>query len=148
MDAPLHRLIYVSAARKAFSDDQLKALLVKARANNTARGLSGLLLYEGGSFLQVLEGTKPAVNALYDLLGKDARHHRLVRVYESSIEARGFGGWSMGFASVGYGAAKDLAGYSDFFVRHQTTNAAPNADIAQRILTAFRDGRWHAYVEA
>ncbi len=148
MDASLHRLIYVSAARQPFSDEQLRALLVNARRNNTARGLSGLLLYEGGSFLQVLEGPKAAVNALFELLGKDDRHHRLVRVYESGIPARGFGDWSMGFASVGHRAAKDLSGYSDFFIRHQKTHDAPSPDIAQRILTAFRDGRWHAYVDA
>jgi hypothetical protein len=146
-DAPLHELIYSSAARQPFSEAALKTLLVKARARNAPLGLTGLLLHENGSFLQVLEGTQQAVTELYERLCKDPRHHRLVRIYEGEIAPRRFGDWSMGFASITPRAAKDLDGYNDFFFRYRETTEVPPADVAQRVLAAFREGRWHAYVD-
>ena len=146
-DDALHELIYLSAAREPFSDAALKALLAHARARNAPRGLTGLLLHENGSFLQVLEGAKPDVDALYERLCVDPRHHRIIKVFEGAIEARRFGDWSMGFASIAPRAAKDLDGYNDFFFRYRDKAESPPVDIAQRVLGAFREGRWHAYVE-
>ncbi|MEO8876434.1 MAG: BLUF domain-containing protein [Polyangiaceae bacterium] len=143
----LVQLIYVSAATKPFTNDQLKDLLAKARTRNAERELTGLLVHEAGSFLQVLEGEPSAVQGLYDTLAKDPRHHGLKRLYEGSIEQRRFGDWSMGFASLAPAAAKSLVGYSDFFFNHAQPNAALDGDVAQRVLEAFREGRWRAAVD-
>jgi hypothetical protein len=147
VEAPLHELIYSSAARQPFSADALKALLAKARAANAPLALTGLLLHENSSFLQVLEGSKDAVVSLFERLSLDPRHHRLVKIYEGDLEARRFGDWSMGFASITPRQAKGLDGYNDFFFQHRESPDVPPADAARRVLAAFREGRWHGYVE-
>jgi hypothetical protein len=49
-------IVYVSSALKPFSKTDLLTLLEKSRENNTSLGISGMLLYKDGNFMQVLEG--------------------------------------------------------------------------------------------
>jgi hypothetical protein len=49
-------LVYVSSATKPFSPDELSELLAQARVDNAALGITGMLLYSNGNFMQVLEG--------------------------------------------------------------------------------------------
>ena len=51
----VYQVLYLSAAARLFSDVELRALLADARARNEAAGLTGMLLYEDGHFLQTLE---------------------------------------------------------------------------------------------
>jgi hypothetical protein len=50
------QISYLSQASAPMSADQLIALLMQCRTNNAERGLTGMLLYGNGTFLQVLEG--------------------------------------------------------------------------------------------
>ena len=68
------QLGYASAATVEFSDDDLRELLAKSRSNNMAAGITGMLLYHEGSFLQVLEGPSEAVEHLYARIRRDKRH--------------------------------------------------------------------------
>ena len=54
----MHQLVYVSAATHAFTKSELLELLNKARANNQRLGITGLLLFKDGDFIQLLEGDK------------------------------------------------------------------------------------------
>jgi hypothetical protein len=146
MPEEVQQLIYVSAARKPFDDKELRALLIDARKRNQAVGVSGLLLHERGSFLQMLEGPKAAVAETFRRIGSDSRHHRLVLVYESAHPLRTFADWSMGFASLSTDTARDIPGYSDFFRRYTELEPTADSAVARRILAAFREGRWHAMV--
>jgi hypothetical protein len=47
-------------------------------------------------FIQVLEGGRAAVNALYRKLLADARHTEVVLLAYEEIDERRFAGWSMG----------------------------------------------------
>ena len=55
------QLIYASAATVRFSVADLKHLLAIARANNESLGVSGMLVFQEGSFLQIIEGEDDAV---------------------------------------------------------------------------------------
>ena len=61
----MHQVVYASAAVEAFSEVQLVQLLARARTNNERLGVTGLLLYDEGSFLQVLEGDAKVIELLY-----------------------------------------------------------------------------------
>ena len=52
----LTQLIYVSKATRALDKEELTTLLGKIRPNNSRLGITGILLHDSGSFLQVLEG--------------------------------------------------------------------------------------------
>lgn len=90
-------LVYTSQARNAFSHDGLVELLAGSRASNAEAGITGVLLYGDGVFLQVIEGPPDAVRALFERIERDPRHHRIRVVLERPIDERRFGAWSMAF---------------------------------------------------
>ena len=66
--------MYESTATQAMTDAKLWTLLQQARSNNEARGITGLLLYASGHFLQVLEGPEQVVRRLFDTIQDDPQH--------------------------------------------------------------------------
>ena len=132
------QLMYVSAASVVFNDEMLRKLLDGARTANTAIGVSGMLLHQNGSFLQVLEGESAVVDALFTKIRRDRRHKAVVMLARSEITGRNFTDWSMGFADV-RGSATALVGY-----RHIGELSGLLGDISaiERVVQSFRDGRW------
>jgi hypothetical protein len=139
----MRQLVYSSAAVVPFSEAELTTLLARARANNARLGLSGMLLYDEGSFLQVLEGETGVLSALFDVIGRDKRHHRVTTLLEREVDGRHFGEWHMGFASA-KNLPEHLPGYSEYLRLRGVPAEAPNAAV--RLLAAFRDGRFRSYV--
>ena len=92
----LVRLMYASRAAAAVDQDELVAILRKSKANNPALGISGVLCFSEGIFLQVLEGGRGAVNRLYNRIATDARHTQVELLVYEEIGERHFAGWSMG----------------------------------------------------
>lgn len=139
--AKLLQLIYASAAIELFTEGNLRTLLLRARLNNERRSISGILLFEAGSFLQVLEGPASEVMPLFAKIGGDKRHNRVVKLSEKWIEKREFGDWSMGYVPSDRNIANQLRGFNDFF-RWSSDAQPPDAAGALRIVGAFRDGRF------
>ncbi|MCA9738410.1 MAG: BLUF domain-containing protein, partial [Gemmatimonadetes bacterium] len=71
-------------------------LLEGARATNTRLGVTGLLLFHEGSFIQVLEGPPDVVEALYARIETDPRHGGALVLSRGLVEERSFGEWRMG----------------------------------------------------
>ncbi len=95
----LHEIIYVSLATHDMRPDELVNLLDHARNHNAQHGITGLLLYHRREFLQLIEGERSAVEALYDVICLDPRHQQVHTLCEGPIETLGFGQWSMGFVA-------------------------------------------------
>lgn len=92
------QLVYVSSATQLMSDDELAQLLRKARQKNARLEVSGMLLYKGGNFVQVLEGDASTIDELERTIEADPRHGGMIRLLRRTHERREFAGWSMGFA--------------------------------------------------
>ena len=90
----LVRLLYVSRAVDT-SPAAIEAILAQSRLHNPASGITGVLCYGGGIFLQAIEGGRSAVSALYGHIQRDARHNVELLAFEEICERR-FGGWTMG----------------------------------------------------
>jgi len=134
----LYSLVYVSSATKPFSVDELRALLERARANNTKLDVSGMLLYKDGNFMQVLEGEEATVKALYATIAKDDRHAGAITLLNGPTTARAFGEWSMGFRDLRAGAA-EIAGYTAFLDTPLTSGEfVTEPSRAQKLLLMFR----------
>ncbi len=143
------QLIYASAAFEDFSHEDLRQLLATARRNNTALGITGMLVYQDGSFLQVLEGEEVSVMPLYEKIKSDTRHTKHVLLSKSEVEETSFGDWSMGFYDGDANAVETLPGYKDFFgAKFSVTGFKHDADRARALLLHFREGRWHRNVQA
>lgn len=138
------QLIYRSAARSRLNQQQLTDLLTQARDRNAQHGLTGMLLYDDGSFLQVLEGEKEPLLELYARILLDPRHTEIVKLLERESDERQFGDWRMGFVSVTR-IAVAIPGYSEFL--RLTGETASRGNQALRVLSQFRDGRFRSHVE-
>jgi len=94
------RLVYLSAAMPTLAHGDLEQILSVSRDNNKGAGITGLLLYGRGSFIQVLEGEAADVDACYERICRDSRHSALMPVVREPIKARSFGDWSMGYRAL------------------------------------------------
>lgn len=90
----METVIYTSAAICEAPD--LEAILEISRRNNAAAGLSGVLLFAEGNFIQALEGPKQALDATYERILADSRHRQIIELYRVSVTERNFPDWSMG----------------------------------------------------
>ena len=91
----LVRLLYVSRAVSPDSPEVIESILSDSRAHNLGQGITGILCYGGGIFLQAIEGGRNAVSELYGHIQKDARHKDVVLLHYEEITERRFGGWTM-----------------------------------------------------
>ncbi len=96
----LVRLIYASRAAQALDAEALARLMKVSRANNADAGITGVLVYSDGVFMQLLEGGRDSVCALYNKIARDSRHHDVVLLRYGEVEERRFAGWSMGQANL------------------------------------------------
>lgn len=94
----LRAIVYVSAATQLMSVAQLESLLVAARDLNRASGVTGVLLYSDGSFIQCIEGADDVVQLTYQRIRASRRHKNIVELLDDRIVQRSFPDWLMGFA--------------------------------------------------
>lgn len=97
------QLVYTSCATEEFWPDDLFRLVEKSRAKNGPRGLTGMLLFRDGRFLQLLEGDEPAVRDCFSMVQRDPRHKSVQVLMTGTSEKRDFPEWTMGFEQPGDG---------------------------------------------
>jgi hypothetical protein len=133
----MKRLVYVSAATVPFTDAALAQLLRISRDNNSRAGITGMLVYRDGDFLQILEGEDDALQETYLRIGRDTRHGRILLLDESRIDTREFADWSMGFRRMSREEMPD--GFVDFFGRQfDPESVAQRGGEAIAFLRSFR----------
>jgi hypothetical protein len=92
----LVRLMYASRAVPAVDQEELQTILRQSKSRNPGCGITGVLCFSHGIFLQVLEGGRSAVNQLYNRIVTDPRHSQVELLLYREIGERRFAGWSMG----------------------------------------------------
>ena len=92
----LVRLLYVSRAMDPDSLIDVQTIMDSAREHNVTNGITGILCYGGGIYLQALEGGRRQVNELYSHIVKDKSHTDVVLLHYEEITERRFGSWTMG----------------------------------------------------
>jgi hypothetical protein len=132
-------VLYNSYAVMAFSEADLAELLTLCRENNTLMGITGLLLFKDGKFLQVLEGEERAVQELLSKIERDPRHSQMVESRWETLKERSFSDWSMGFRNLN-NIDIHAPGYS-MFMNEPLPSAGFRADPSrvQKLLQVFRD---------
>ena len=96
----LVRLLYASRADASMDAAQIAAILETSRTHNQREGITGVLCFSEGIFLQVLEGGRAAVTRLYNRIAADGRHRDLELLAYEEIGERRFGSWCMGQVDV------------------------------------------------
>ena len=93
----LHAIIYVSSAVHVPVPDEIERLLQRARERNARAGVTGLLLHDGGHFMQYIEGPPDGLLPIYDIILADPLHHRIHELMSESIGEREFDGCAMAY---------------------------------------------------
>jgi PAS domain S-box-containing protein len=139
-NTPIFCLVYASEGGENFSESDLIDILKVARKHNQAHGITGVMLYNAGYFLQMLEGNQKEVTDLfYNHICLDKRHDNVITLFQNYVPKRQFPNWNMGF----YGDDGDteinlLKGYSDL-ERHPVGHFfIDKLDAGQKLLTHFQ----------
>jgi hypothetical protein len=90
----LSQYLYISTA-PTLSRNEVEAILATSARNNPARGITGLLLYNGRNFLQLIEGEEEELVALMLKITEDPRHSGISLLDRRSIEQRTCPDWAM-----------------------------------------------------
>ncbi|WP_207210872.1 BLUF domain-containing protein [Lichenibacterium minor] len=97
----LYRLVYTSRSLvggdEAAQERTVARIVDASRRNNARAGVTGALLFSTGSFAQVLEGPRAAVEATFERIQRDPRHRDLSVLQCEFVGERFFSSWSMGF---------------------------------------------------
>jgi len=106
-----YSIVYVSTAIIDLEEPQLLRLLSRSRTSNELAGITGVLLYGGGRFLQVLEGLAPAVRTLYARIAADPRHGHVELLADGPVARREFADWHMSFVPLTPSRFAGVLGY-------------------------------------
>ena len=108
----LVRLLYASRAVDA-ATAEIDSILAQSRQGNPGLGITGILCYGGGIFLQAIEGGRNAVSELYGHIQRDPRHKDVVLLHYEEISERRFSGWTMGQVNMSKINASILLKYAE-----------------------------------
>jgi hypothetical protein len=95
----LVRLLYCSRSVDT-SPEAIESILAQSRQHNPVSGITGILCYGGGIFLQAIEGGRMQVSELFGHIQRDPRHKDVALLHFEEIFERRFGGWSMGQVNI------------------------------------------------
>jgi hypothetical protein len=90
------RLLYSSQATQDITEQDVADILEKSQVNNHDADITGVMIYGGELFMQVLEGPELAVLKKYVTICEDARNNLNKIIYITYTDKRIFGEWSMG----------------------------------------------------
>jgi len=96
----LSQLVYVSDAAVAMGAAAVELIVKRCRRNNAERNISGLLIYSGGHFIQLLEGHEPVLANLFAKISQDARHQHVEQLHFAAASERLFPDWRMGLLNL------------------------------------------------
>lgn len=139
----LVRLLYVSRALSADSSIEIQSIMDTAREHNSVNGITGILCYGSGIYLQALEGGRRQVNELYNHIVKDPRHEEVVLLHYEEITERRFGSWTMGQVNLSKLNTSVILKYSEKpeLDPYSVSGAMSIALLEELMRTAFIIGR-------
>ncbi len=97
----MYQLLYVSSWSFCGDfEEEVRKILEKSRLYNPEHQITGVLLSSGGLFLQLLEGERDVVEALYEKISGDPRHMNLITMLAQDCNERLFSEWSMAYQTL------------------------------------------------
>jgi hypothetical protein len=137
------RITYLSQATSTLAPDALLALVTQCHRNNPGRGLTGMLLFGNGTFLQSLEGEDAVVDALITKIESDPRHTGMKILRRETISVRQYADWSMGFEQVTDETLAAIPGLRNLGLRDFTAEyLGSHGDVVDTLLERHRAPHW------
>lgn len=105
----LNRMFYISTAVGPITTAVTGTILRSAQRHNPSNGITGVLCQGQGVYLQVLEGERSQVEALYARISQDKRHESMVLRHQEDIRSRRYGKWAMAHIDLAHLPPPDAA---------------------------------------
>jgi len=127
---PLRAIAYVSEASAGLSSTVLDTLVDDAARFNIVAGVTGVLLFDGGRFLQYFEGPEDGLAAVHERILQARSHHGIVELSRGRVPQRYFPFWGMRWLGVEPALIRQLsAGDWDGFARRINDGAAVGSGL-------------------
>jgi hypothetical protein len=110
------------------SEEDISALLSKCRTNNTQNGITGMLIYFDGTFVQFLEGPEENLNQLFAKISKDKRHQDVILLLDGQTEKREFADWTMAYKKLSVYEVNKIEGLKNFQKEDLFKGKDPNTE--------------------
>lgn len=125
----LVRLLYASRSASEIDEPLIASILDHSRKYNQEHGITGILCAytPGNVFLQLLEGGRGAVNALYANIVRDPRHSDVTLLDCAEITERRFASWRMGRVNLNRVNQGTILRFSESTVLDPFTMSGPTA---------------------
>ena len=94
-DSLIGCLTYQSRASAPPSNTELEDLVTRARVRNQSFGVTGMLLYEDGRYLQTLEGPPKGLEVIWSSIKRDERHEDIEVLSQHLVSGRIFSDWDL-----------------------------------------------------
>ena len=138
----MKQLIYTSSASSGLGAKALAKIMASAQSNNEMSGVTGLLMYHDGTFIQLLEGEASAVDATFSRIRADRRHLRVLKLREQEGQDRLFPDWAMALARPDPTLEASGRGLKSFDKVIATLSSLRDGETDPRVLQLL-----HAFVE-
>ena len=100
VEAGIFHLVYVSDETNQLDISDIKEIEQVSQKNNQKAGVTGILMYKFGRFMQFLEGSENEVRRIFSLIQKDPRHTNIEVLTEGFIPKRQFSDWHMKYTPL------------------------------------------------
>jgi hypothetical protein len=133
----LIQLAYFSSVVAHPPPFEIERILSTSRENNRRRGITGMLVFDGHNFLQILEGAKDPILRLFDVIKEDRRHTGVIEILQQPVAQRDFPDWPMAFRDLSTGGMDYPDGFNEFLKEHfDMSSLQPSAAI--ELLSLFK----------
>jgi len=131
------QLIYISTAKRLMTADDLQSIMLTSLIHNSKKHVTGILLFDQGTFCQALEGEQRVVHELFKKIKNDPRHTNIIKIFDDEIQSRDFSSWSMRFINLNQYDRNKIDGYQEFNEAFQNQNFIKPIE-AKKMLLHFR----------
>ena len=134
----LTRLFYRSrcllSADPCEAEDMLARIVTQSRRNNAQYGVTGVLLCDGKTFLQAIEGPCRNLERLYEAIACDQRHEDIELIDFTPVDQRSYADWTMGYINA---TANGHEALRDYMARRTKNTTAQFAEIMSDTIQAM-----------
>ncbi len=136
-----YQIIYISEKTSEFKpDNDLNKIISSSFRNNNARDVTGVLMYNGGFFFQVIEGKKEDVVYTYNKIILDPRHQNVNLLADREIEHRNFEDWPLALvklSDVDLDVIDHIVAWNDL-INYSRKHEQISEDKIDRLIEALR----------
>jgi len=118
----MYELVYQSVSVANMTAGELTRMVTAARKFNETQNISGVLIFDGEKFLQILEGEKSCIEEVYGKIKNDKRHKNVNTMWRGKISTRTFGCWSLALLHADDKPLIDKIGNLSFSKVDRSTN--------------------------